>query len=784
MKECKLVVIDGHSLLYRAYHALPPLSSSHNEPVGAVYGFTNMLFKILEEQKPTHVAIAWDSPGPTFRHEEYAEYKATRVKTPEDFGSQKELTTEIADAFGIVQIGIEGFEADDIIGTLSLNASHMGFNVIIATGDMDALQLVTEKVSVLAPLHGFSQTTMYTPDKVIEKYNGLTAEQIVDFKALRGDPSDNIPGVKGIGEKSAIELLLKYKTLERVFESIEMVESKFKQKLINGRSDASLSKSLARIKTDMTLPVVLSDMVYGGFDPVKLRQVFADHDFTSLVKKLPANSDTNVVALESQKQFDFPADDIVSEVDRDEFDVKIAAHLLTGRVGRELDEEKLAEQYLHTVVSSTTVLTENNRRALESALVLLLRAEFEKPENTKLKKLFTEVEMPLRKVLIQMEKEGIKIDTRLLAQLTEEYQEKIIELEKRVYETVGYEFNLNSPRQLEEVLFDQLGLPVIKRTKTQRSTDESVLAKLKDMHPVVTYLLTYRSCHKILSTYLEPLASVRDERDRVHTTFNQTKTASGRLSSENPNIQNIPLDQNLGIRKLFIPEDGNMLIVADYSQIELRILAHVTKDRGLIASFTHGQDIHSATAARIFGCLITEVTAQKRQIGKTVNFSLLYGITPYGLSEQLDIDVKEAKRYIDNFFASYPGVVAWKDAHVRESQDRGYVETMFGRRRYLPGLSSRNNIERSASERIAINHPIQGTQADIIKMAMVEIAKSTDTTRLKMLIQVHDELVFEAPESSVEESLQKITTIMQSTVALSVPLRIEVRVGSNWAECK
>ncbi|PIZ46017.1 hypothetical protein COY32_04155 [candidate division WWE3 bacterium CG_4_10_14_0_2_um_filter_41_14] len=780
MNERKLVVIDGHSLLYRAYHALPPLTSKKGQPVGAVYGFVNMLFTILDQLSPTHVAVAWDSPGPTFRHEMFEEYKGTRAATPEDFGPQKELTTQIVDAFGIVQIGVEGFEADDIIGSIATKGAAEGFTIIIATGDMDALQLVGEHVSVFAPVKGFSQTTLYEPNQVVEKFNGLTPAQIIDYKALRGDPSDNIPGVKGIGEKSAIELLLEYGTIEKVYENIDSVTPKFQQKLRDGRESAFLSKRLATIKTDMTLPVSINETEYGGFDPDALRKVFATYEFYSLAKKLPIS---NTSEPTGGTLFDVSSMKDAERVSSEEFDVKIAAHLLYGWVGGEVDLDVLAFKLLSTTTPVEDQMTSSDKNNVESALALVLRPEFEKSEHAQLKKLFHEVEMPLRKILLSMQSEGIRVDRQLLLELTQEYRYKIAENEKRAYDAVGYEFNLNSPKQLEEVLFDQLQLPVIKRTKTQRSTNESVLSKLSTMHPVVNYILSYRTSHKILSTYLEPLAQMLDRNDRVHTTFNQTKTASGRLSSENPNMQNIPADADLGIRKLFIPRDGNVFVVADYSQIELRILAHVTNDQGLITSFTHGQDIHSATAARIFGCLLTEVTPRQRQVGKTINFALLYGMTPYGLSEQLDIDTKEAKKYIDSFFSSYPGVVAWKDAHVKNAQALGYVETLYGRKRYLPGLSSRNNIQRSANERIAINHPIQGTQADIIKKAMVTISEKLNG-KAQMLLQVHDELVCETSRNDAQEISRIMTEVMQSVVSLCVPLKVEAKIGVNWAECK
>jgi len=626
------------------------------------------------------------------------------------------------------------------------------------------------------PHKGFSQTKTFDPDAVREEYGGLGPDQIVEYKALRGDSSDNIPGVKGIGEKSAIALLLQYPTIDLLYKNIDEVEQKFAKKLIEGKELAYVSQELATIVTTVPLPVSLDETSFETYDAVKLRTIFTRHDFNSLIKKVigepePVHTLFDIASLPDK------------ETNSSNFDVKIAAHLLTGASGKGTSLDSLALEILGHHIAPEDALSQDERNAVTSALQTELEARFELLENNMLKVLFEEVEMPLKKVLLTMEKCGICVDRGLLRTMTEEYASKLLGIEKQIYDAIGHEVNINSPKQLQEVLFDELHLPVVKRTKTQRSTDESVLEKLKLVHPVVSLLLEYRQIHKIASTYLYPLPDYLDQNDRVHTTFNQTKTASGRLSSENPNLQNIPTDLDLGVRKLFVPQEGSSLIVADYSQIELRILAHITKDEQLKESFVNGQDIHTTTAAKIFNVEFDDVSVDQRKVGKTINFGLLYGMGSYSLAEQLGIELSEAKRYISAFFDSYPHVVEWKEKHLANARERGYVETMYGRRRYLPALSARNNIQKSGAERIAVNHPIQGTQADIIKMAMNRLAEVLPDDS-HMLIQVHDELVFEVPDKQVNAMMHDIKKQMESIVSLDVPIDVDVNSGSNWQDAK
>lgn len=794
----KLVLIDGNSLLHRAYHALPPLATPRGEPSHAVYGFTSMLLKVIDELKPTFVAVAWDTGKPTFRHQEYLAYKEQRPKMPQDLFDQLEMTKRVVEAFNIPQFALEGYEADDVVGTLAKQAvrhphlkpqarDHKGPRVVIVTGDLDLLQLVDEGVGVFAPRKGFSQTIIYDVERVKERFGGLVPSQIVDYKALKGDPSDNLPGVRGVGEKTAIKLLKKYKSLEEIYRHLDELEPRVREKLIEGQEDAFLSKKLARIDTSAPVKLDLEKMRLADYDNLRVRRIFQEYGFRSLLSRLP-HSEREKKEKQDLLFEDLTQGPLVSTPASilDELDLKIAAHLLSGETGKRLSLENLAFTYLGEEVRVET-LGEKELLRLYSVLQRKLLAELEREENVLLKKLFYEVELPLKPILRQMEKWGILVDTQLLEELTQKYARALKEIELEIYREIGYEFNLNSPRQLEEILFDELKLPVIRRTKTQRSTNESVLTKLVGAHPVIEKLLRYRKLSKLKSTYLDPLPGMLNKGHRVHTTFSQIKTASGRLSSENPNLQNIPKGDADNLRRLFLAPQGCQLLVVDYSQIELRILAHLSQDKGLLDAFRHNLDVHAATAARLFNKTIDKVTLKERQVGKTVNFALMYGMSEFGLAESLGIDRGRAKLYIESYFKNYPGVKEWQEKHLERVRERGYVESLFGRRRYLAGLRSSNYRVRSAAERVAINHPMQATQADIIKKAMLRINGALVEQgwwgeKVKMLLQVHDELIFEVAEENLREVAAQVKSLMETVVELSVPLLTKVQVGQNWGD--
>lgn len=790
-----LALIDGNSLIHRAYHALPPLTTPKGKASGAVYGFTSMLLKVIDELKPTHIAVAWDTGKPTFRHQEYAAYKEHRPKMPQDLFDQLQMTKEVVGAFNIPQYEVEGYEADDVVGTLASQASQIrnskfeirdgeDMEVTIVTGDLDLLQLVNEQIQVFTSRKGFSDTVTYDIDAVEERFDGLSPEQIVDYKALKGDSSDNIPGVSGVGDKTATKLLNEYGDLEAVYENLDEISTRARNNLIKEQEEAFLSQKLAQIDTHVPIQLKPKQMRLSDYNLAEVRKIFQQFGFRTLLDRLPESENTveEQDSLFSSPDVSYETPETSATYNPTKFDIQIAAHLLTGETGKRLDLENLAFTYLGEDLQMAEVHPSGVHR-LQLALQKKLQEALAKEENAKLKKLFYEVEMPLKPILRRMEQRGVLVDRTLLTKLTQQYGEQIAKVEAQVYHEVGYEFNLNSPKQLEEVLFDTLDLPVIKRTKTQRSTDESVLNKLLGTHPVIKNLLKYRKLSKLKSTYLDPLPKLLDEKGRVHTTFNQTKTASGRLSSESPNLQNIPKGDDDNLRRLFIAPKGQQLLVIDYSQIELRILAHLSQDEGLLNAFEHDQDVHAATGARIFDKTIDEVSKEDRGVGKTINFALMYGMSEYGLAESLGIDKGRAKLYIKNYFKNYPGVREWQEKHLKKAREKGYVESLYGRRRYLPGLKSGNFQRKSAAERIAINHPMQATQADIIKKAMIQIdTQLTQPTQrtTAMLLQVHDELVFEVVKDQMEDVAAEIKKTMENVVNLSVSITADAQIGENW----
>ena len=903
-KKQLLVLFDGNALIHRAFHALPPFSvRKTGEATGAVYGFANMVLKVLGELKPSCCAVAFDYPAKTFRHKEYPEYKAHRPPAPEELKSQFKRVRQLVDAFNIPSIELEGFEADDILGTLARQATEKGIDTIIITGDMDTLQLVSPHVKVLTPRPGkpFSDTILYDEEKVIERY-GLTPAQIADFKGLKGDPSDNIAGVHGIGEKTATKLLQQFQTIEGIYEHIDEVDTaKAKKALIEGEEDAHRSKRLTTIVTDAPVKLDLDACARTDFDRAKLIELFRELEFTKLMSKLDeigmskqeakpetqaACSDYCVVDTDESldeliatlgKAASFAVD--LETTSLDPLFANIvglsfcvnegkAYYIPVGhRTGTQLPFDKVSERLrpvltdakrakvTHNGKYDSTVLIENgididnlafdtmiaayllgekslglkalafNRLGLEMTpittligkgakqqtfdyvavsdaaryacadadMTLRLAHIFEKElKEQGLWNLFNDVEMPLLPILREMERAGIALDVESLGAMSQSLGERMSAIEAEIYQLAGQEFNINSPQQMGLVLFEKLGLPSGKKTKSGYSTDASILEGLRGVHPIVELLLEYRQLSKLKSTYADALpALINPKTGRIHTDFNQTGTTTGRLSSSDPNLQNIPIKGELGlqVRKAFIAGAGCVLLSGDYSQIDLRVLAHLSQDPQLLDAFRRGDDIHRATAAQIFNVPPSDVTPEKRRVAKTVNFGVIYGMSGYGLEQATDLSRADASQFIKTYFDRYKGVADYLESTKQQARQRGYVETMLGRRRYIPDINNSNGQIRMAAERMAINMPIQGTAADITKLAMIMVQREIDSRGLgqegsgcRMLLQVHDELVFEVPVDAINEMKQLVLEVMPKALKLDVPLVADVKVGTNWGE--
>jgi len=903
-KKQLLVLFDGNALIHRAFHALPPLSvRKTGEATGAVYGFANMVLKVLGELKPACCAVAFDYPAPTFRHKEFVEYKAHRPPAPEELKTQFKRVRQLVEAFNIPSIELEGYEADDILGTLARQATEKGIDTIIVTGDMDTLQLVSPYVKVLTPKPGkpFSDTVLYDEEKVVERY-GLTPSQIADFKGLKGDPSDNIAGVHGIGEKTATKLLQQYKTIEGIYEHLSEIDTaKAKKALEEGREDAKLSKRLTTIVTDAPVKLDVDACARTDFDRAKLIDLFRNLEFTKLLPRLDefgmskaeprpetcaAGSDycvvdsdgaldkliaalgkaetfavdletdslnalaANIVGLsfciEEGKAFYIPVGhkegtqlpfDSVSErlrpiladtkvakvthngkydstvliengidIDNLSFDTMIAAYLLGekslglkalvfNRLGIEMTPiTSLIGTGAKQKTFDNVAISDAVRYASADAdMTLRLAHIFDKELREQgLWKLFSEVEMPLLPILREMERAGIALDVESLSAMSHDLGERISNIEVEIYKNTGHEFNINSPQQLGVELFETLKLPSGRKTKSGYSTDASILEGLRGVHPVVDLVLEYRQLSKLKSTYVDALpALINPKTGRVHTSFNQTITTTGRLSSSDPNLQNIPVKGELGmqVRKAFIAGAGCVLLSGDYSQIDLRALAHLSQDPQLIEAFRNGEDIHRATAARIFNVSPGDVDSNMRRVAKTVNFGVIYGMSDYGLEQATSLSRAEASQFIKTYFDKYRGVADYLEATKQQARQKGYVETLLGRRRYIPDINNSNGMIRAAAERMAINMPIQGTAADITKLAMIMVQKEMDDRGLgaegsgcRMLLQVHDELVFEVPADALEEMKQLVLEVMPKALKLDIPLVADVKVGANWGE--
>ena len=873
-------MIDGNSLSFRAFYALPLLSNKAGIHTNAILGFAKLLEKIIREEQPTHFLVAFDAGKTTFRHSKYSEYKGGRQKTPPELSEQFPYIRQLLDAYHIKHYELENYEADDIIGTLSKEADQNDFETIIVTGDRDLTQLATQNVTIYYTKKGVTDVDHYTPEFIAEKYNGLKPIQIIDMKGLMGDSSDNIPGVAGVGEKTAIKLLNQFDSVEGVYENIDKVSGKkLKEKLELSHEDALMSKELATINRHSPIEVTLSDtklsdikdnhekielfkklefkqlladidnkasefeqeqkqvsfdilptfeyvdfnhldeavihfeidgsnylkddiLKFGFYDKERYIVVDADNikDYPELIKWLE-NENSKKVVYDAKKTFVI-AHRLNITIQNIVFDAMLASYIIDP--SRTIDDVySVVTNYHQTYVKEdVSIYGKGKKRQVPNAEILnthiasitksidavkpLMEKELESHQQMNLLK---DLELPLARILSKMEEIGIYTDINDLQRMQQELQEKLELLVQRIHDAAGEAFNINSPKQLGVVLFETLKLPVIKKTKTGYSTAVDVLEQLQNEHPIINDILEYRQLAKLQSTYVEGLQKVISNDKRIHTRFNQTLAQTGRLSSVDPNLQNIPirLEEGRKIRKAFKPSsEDSVILSADYSQIELRVLAHITQDDSLKEAFIHGQDIHTATARKVFGVEAEEVTDLMRRQAKAVNFGIVYGISDYGLSQSLNITRKEAKIFIDDYLASFPGVKQYMSDIVKDAKANGYVETLLHRRRYIPDITSRNFNLRGFAERTAMNTPIQGSAADIIKLAMAEFDKQVQHTsyKAKLLLQVHDELIFEVPKSEVEEFSLFVEDIMEHALDLDVPLKVDSNYGPTWYDAK
>ena len=885
MTKKKLLLIDGHSIAFRAFYALHSqlerMKNSAGLHTNALYGFHNMLENVMNKEEPSHAMVAFDAGSTTFRHEFFDDYKGGRDSMPAELSEQMPYLKELLDAYALKHYQLKNYEADDIIGTLSKRAEAEGFEVVVITGDKDLTQLATDNIRVDYTVKGVSQLEGYTPEKVKELM-GVWPDQMVDYLGLSGDPSDNIPGVTGVGDKTAIKLLEKYGTMEKVYENIdEMNKSKRKENLINEKEIAFLSQKLAQINTDSPIEMTVEDLAYSGKDIEKLIEFYKEMDFNSHLEKLdteaymdhlgeqPESKEINYewveeitadmfadqsalylemldedyheaeihavawgndekvyltdleTALNSEEFRNYIEDSKKEKITYDLkafyvalerkalnlkgvfFDLVLASYLLTAEDSSSGDLADISEKHDYSgVLPDEAIYGKGKSKAIpedkedmykhiatkvDAIFTMREKIEKELKENEQ-EELLHDIEMPLAYILGDMEIDGIKVDIDQLEKLQEEFKEILNGIEGKIYDFAGEEFNINSPKQMSEILFEKMGYTPVRKTKTGNpSTAQDVLEKLKDEAPIVEYILRYRQIAKIQSTYVDGLLKVVDkETGLVHTRYQQTVARTGRLSSVDPNLQNIPvrLEEGRKVRKAFVARNKDWkLYSADYSQIELRILAHISGDENLIDIFKRNEDVHSTTAVKIFDLDDkSEVTANMRRDAKAVNFGVVYGISDYGLSQNLEISRAEAKDYIDTYFERFPGVQNYIDDIIREAKEKGYVETIFHRRRYLPDINSRNFNIRSFAERTAMNTPIQGSAADIIKVAMIKVAERLENEKLEanMLLQVHDELVFEVPENELEQLKEIVTETMEEAIDLSIPLKVEGGSGNSW----
>lgn len=824
----KFLIIDGSSIFYRAFYAMPTLTAPNGVPTGALTGFANILLKVLREQSPDLIAVALDTSKKTFRNEIFSEYKATRQSMPDDLAAQLPLLKEFIDVLGIKSCAANGYEADDIIGTLTAQACE-NFSVEILTGDRDALQLINATTNVL--LNKKISVDRYDEKKFFDEY-GFEPALLVDFKGLSGDNSDNIPGVKGIGAKTATSLIQTFGTVENVLaRRAEVTSKKIRAALENFADDAVKSKRLAQIVRNV--PNITFDAENFTFTPdiaraddfcrryalkvalKKIHELF-DEPLTSDAEPLLTTQIPDVLPIDFEKIF--AAETLtIAQGDTNHFTIKIFGGEIfatdnPGDVQRIFDDfngkiilcdvknflrnfnvnlSKIFDAELAAYLLNPEIDKSERDSQLGTGNVVMLEKiapRYEKLlDDANLTRLYREMELPLTEVLARMEKRGVFVDAAQLKKKSAEMSGRINALIEKIYDLAGETFNINSPKQLADVLFVKLKLPPIKKTKTGYSTNAEVLEELKNRHAIVAAILDFRALTKLKSTYLDGLGKLIGSDGRIHTNFNQTVTATGRLSSSDPNLQNIPVrtDEGRTIRALFEPGNGyDCILSADYSQIELRLLAHMSGDENLIDAFKRGQDIHSRTAAEVFGVPLDAITADLRRKAKAVNFGIVYGISDYGLSQNLGISRKEAGEYITRYFERYPGVKNFMDTTIAKAREVGYVTTMFGRRRTLPAINDRNFNVRSFAERTAMNTPIQGTAADIIKLAMIRAEENLRGLESRIIIQVHDELVLEAKTSELADAEKILRAAMENVVKLSVPLIVDVHSGKNWSSAK
>ena len=764
-------------MIYRAYYAFirAPRMNSRGENTSAIFGFVVTLEDIIKRVKPTHVAVAFDPAGPTFRHEVYEQYKAQRQETPEDIRWAVPRIKQLLEAMNIPVLDVPGYEADDVIGTLAHKAEKEGFEVYMATPDKDYGQLVTEKVWMYRPRHtgGFEKLG---PQDVCEKYGLTHQSQVIDLLGLMGDSSDNIPGCKGVGEKTAVQLLQQFGSIENLLANTDQLKGALQRKVQEQVEDIRFSYFLATIKTDVPIDFDAQSLVCQDKNWDKLAPLYRELEFNSLLKQAPLEV-TKVEVVKPTKKAKKPEAtlDLFAAFETD----------ATSRMDAEgmPKDEQTPQESLEGRLVSYLLNPEVAYNPAQPIQWEILKAD------PALWNLYNEVELPLAEVLREVEKEGVRIDVEMLKRAEDQLSKELATLEQEIYTVAGVTFNVNSPKQVGEVLFDQLKLDAkAKKSKTgQYSTSEEVLLGLKGKHEVIGMILEYRELKKLISTYITALPTYIDpETGKIHTTYNQTVTATGRLSSSNPNLQNLPIRSERGqlIRQAVIPDDGCVFLSADYSQIELRLMAHFSQDPHMLEAFRSGQDVHAATAAKIFGVTIEEVTKEQRRQAKTANFGIIYGISAFGLAQQLDCSRSEAKALIDGYFTAFPGVIEYIERQKELARQQGYAVTLFGRKRYLPDILSHNATVRSFAERNAVNSPIQGTAADIIKKAMVAINRrlKTEGLQAKMIMQVHDELNFNVPVNEVDKVREIVVGEMQNVVQLSVPLIADCGVGKNWLE--
>lgn len=887
MDKKKLMVIDGSSLLHRAFYALPLLSTKDGIYTNGVYGFLTMFYRIKDEYNPEYICVAFDKKGPTFRHKEYKEYKGTRKKSPSELAQQFPIIRDVLDAMNIKRLELDEYEADDIAGTLAKIGEENSLNTILVTGDKDYLQLATEDTKVLLTRKGITELEIFDYKKIVEEY-GITPYQLIDLKGLMGDSSDNIPGVPGVGEKTGLKLLKQFDNIENIYKNIDEVSGKkLKEKLIENETIAYMSRKLGEIITNINLEIDLEDLAIKDPNWEELVSLFEKYEFKRLLDRLPdeytqreevkkefksEKIDLEVLkdlipSIRKEKKFAFKfliedsniiEDEIISlgiklqsdstyyiDFEEDEkaysellkpifedksiekighnlkkdiivllrlgikisnytFDSAIAEYILNPSENQ-YSINKLSEKYFdYYGIDEEEILGKGKSKLSFSQLeekqkmdylsfILYTSSKLEEPMKEKIKaqgmdELYYEMELPLVEVLSSMEYLGVQIDKEELQNLGEVYQEEIDTLTSEIHELAGSEFNINSPKQMGKVLFEDLELPVIKKTKTGYSTNVEVLEKLMDQHEIIPKIFRYRQIVKLKSTYIDGFINlINKNTGRIHSSFNQTVTTTGRISSTEPNLQNIPIRTKDGrkIRKAFIAKlPDYKLVDADYSQIELRVLAHISNDEKMIQGFKEGQDIHTKTASEVFGVSIDEVTSTLRSNAKAVNFGIVYGISDYGLSRDLNISRKEAKEYIDNYLENYKDIRQFMTDVVKQAKKDGYVETIFKRRRYIKELNAKNYNIRSFGERIAMNTPIQGSAADIIKIAMVRVYNEIKKRNLKsrLILQIHDELIIETYKDESEEVLEMLKEIMEDAAKLNVPLKVDIEMGESWYE--